>query len=235
MVEGQVEKHEPTNENPDDELSSTIVELNEACPKSPQDLKSENKNYGHEELEVTRLDSVTEKEIPNPEIKHHENQFRTDWEIAAASEKLAECQETILNLGKQLKALASTKEAVLFDNIVSSPTLTAIPTPPRKKMMSQRSSLLDQMIAEDNAETNDLASPKSKEKGNPTSSFISNRTVAPPDSIAVLSGEKTQEDNAAVKSLAIVPSKKQGGSLWKKLLWRKTKSKSKKTSLPFAS
>lgn len=83
--------------------------------------------------------------------------------------------------------------------------------------MSQRSSLLDQMIAEDNAETNDLASPKSKEKGNPTSSFISNRTVAPPDSIAVLSGEKIQEDNAAVKSLAIVPSKKQGGSLWKKL------------------
>lgn len=104
-----------------------------------------------------------------------------------------------------MKALASTKEAVLFDNIVFSPTLTAIPTPPRKKMMSQRSSLLDQMIAEDNAETNDLASPKSKEKGNPTSSFISNRTVAPPDSIAVLSGEKIQEDNAAVKSLAIVP------------------------------
>ncbi|MBA0742030.1 hypothetical protein Gogos_015135 [Gossypium gossypioides] len=235
MVEGQVEKHEPTNENPDGELSSTIVEPNEACPKSPQDLKSENKNYGHEELEVARLDSVTEKEIPNPEIKHHENQFRTDWEIAAASEKLAECQETILNLGKQLKALASTKEAVLFDNIVSSPTLTAIPTPPRKKLMSQRSSLLDQMIAEDNAETNDLASPKSKEKGNPSSSFISNRMVAPTDSIAVLSGEKIQEDNAAVKSLVIVPSKKQGGSLWKKLLWRKTKSKSKKTSLPFAS
>ncbi|KAB2058005.1 hypothetical protein ES319_A11G206100v1 [Gossypium barbadense] len=234
MVEGQVEKHEPMNENPDDELSSTIVELNEACPKSPQDLKSENKNYGHEELEVTRLDSVTEKEIRNPEIKHHENQFRTDWEIAAASEKLAECQETILNLGKQLKALASTKEAVLLDNIVSSPTSTAIPIPPRKKLMSQRSSLLDQMIAEDNAEMNDLASPKSKEKGNPSSSFISNRTVAPPDSIAVLSGEKIEEDNAAVKSLAIVPSKKQGGSLWKKLLWRKTKSKSKKTSLLFA-
>ncbi|XWS29808.1 hypothetical protein CRYUN_Cryun24cG0062000 [Craigia yunnanensis] len=238
MVEGQVEKNKLIIENLDKQLSLTKVELNEAFQKFPsQDLELENKNNCHEELEATCIDSVTVKEISNSEVKREGNQLRTNWEITAASEKLAECQETILNLGKQLKALASPKEAALFDKVISTPTdtitpiSTTIPTPP-KKLISQRSSLLDQMIAEDNDETNNLESPKAKEKGNP--SFISNRTIAPLDNILVLNGNKHQEDNAAVKSLAIVASKKQGGSLWKKLLWRKTKGNSKKTPLPFA-
>ncbi|XWS45242.1 hypothetical protein CRYUN_Cryun15aG0119500 [Craigia yunnanensis] len=241
MVEGQVEKQKLINEDLDKQLSLTKVELNEACQKFPsQDLESENKNNCHGELETTYLDSVTEKGIPNSEVKLEGNQFRTNWEITVASETLAECQETILNLGKQLKALASPKEAALFDQVISTqtdivtPTSTTIPTPPKKKLISQRSSLLDQMIAEDNAETNNLESPKAKEKGNPNSSFISNRTIAPLDNILVLNGNKHQEDNEEVKSLAIVPSKKQGGSLWKKLLWRKTKGNSKKTPLSFA-
>ncbi|XP_039010305.1 filament-like plant protein 7 [Hibiscus syriacus] len=241
MDEGRVQKQQSINKNLNNQLSLTKIEQNEAREKfHSQDLDSENKNYCHEELEVTCIDSVTEKEISNSEIKKLENQFRTDWEIAAASEKLAECQETILNLGKQLKALASPKESVLFDKVVPTPTetitptSTAIPTPSTKTLTSQRYSLLDQMIAEDNAEPNDLVSPKTKEKVDSDSSFLSNRTVAYLDSIVVSNGDKHQDDNAAVKSLAIVPSKKQGVSLWKKLLWRKTKSKSKKTSLPFA-
>ncbi|KAK9039657.1 hypothetical protein V6N11_014853 [Hibiscus sabdariffa] len=241
MVEGQVEKQKSINEILYNQLSLIKVEQNEACEKfHSQDLESENKNYCHGELEVTCLDSETEKEIPNAEIKKLENQFRTDWEIAAASEKLAECQETILNLGKQLKALTSPKEAVLFDKVVPTPTepvtptSTAIPTLSRKTLTSQRSSLLDQMIAEDNATSNDLVSPKTKEKVDPNSLFPSIRTVAHRDSTVGSNGDKHQDDNAAVKSLAIVPSRKQGGSLWKKLLWRKTKGKSKKTSLPFA-
>ncbi|GMI76883.1 hypothetical protein like AT2G23360 [Hibiscus trionum] len=241
MVEGQVEKQHSKNEILCNQLSLTKVEQNEACEKfHSEDLESENKNCCHEELEITCLDSVTEMEIPNSEIKKLENQFRTDWEIAAASEKLAECQETILNLGKQLKALTSPNETVPFDKVAPTstetitPTSTAIPTPSRKTLMSQRSSLLDQMIAEDNAKSNDLVSPKTEEKVDPNSLFLSNRTVAHGDSIVVSNGDKHQDDNAAVKSLAIVPSKKQGGSLWKKLLWRKTKSKNKKTSLPFA-
>ncbi|XP_022741559.1 filament-like plant protein 7 [Durio zibethinus] len=221
MAENQVEKQKLINENHDKQLSLTKVDTSEACQKFPsQDLESENKNDCREELEATCLDSVAEKETPKSEVKLEGNQLPANWEITAASEKLAECQETILNLGKQLKALASPKEAALFDKVISTPTSTTIPTPPMKKLISQRSSLLDQMIAEDNAETNNLESSKAKEKGNPSSSFISNRMIAP-------------LDNAAVKSLAIVPSKNQGGSLWKKLLWRKTKSNSKKTPLPF--
>ncbi|EOX91489.1 hypothetical protein QUC31_003137 [Theobroma cacao] len=231
MVEGQVEKQNLINENLDKQLSLTNVEVNEACQKFPsQDLKSQNKNNSHEELEATCLDSVTEKEIPNSELSQEGNKLRTNWEITAASEKLAECQETILNLGKQLKALAAPKEAALFDKVISTPTdtttttSTTIPTPP-KKLISHRSSLLDQMIAEDNAEANTLESFKAKEN---------NRMTESPENSVVLNGNKHQEDNAAVKSLPIVPSKKQSGSLWKKLLWRKTKGKSKKTPFPFA-
>ncbi|XP_021274718.1 filament-like plant protein 7 [Herrania umbratica] len=230
MVEGQVAKQNLINENLDKQLSLTNVEVN-ACQTFPsQDPESQNKNNSHEELEATCLDSVTEREIPNSELSQEGNKLRTNWEITAASEKLAECQETILNLGKQLKALASPKEAALFDKVISTPTdattttSTTIPTPP-KKLISHRSSLLDQMIAEDNSEAKTLESCKAKEN---------NRMKEPLENNVVLNGNKHQEDNAAVKSLAIVPSKKQSGSLWKKLLWRKTKDKRKKTPFPSA-
>ncbi|OMO69153.1 hypothetical protein CCACVL1_19641 [Corchorus capsularis] len=238
-VEGQVDKQQFLNESGDKHLPLMKDELNEACQKfTSQQVESENKSNFHEELESICLDSMTVNKIPNSEIKHEENKFRTNWEITAASEKLAECQETILNLGKQLKALASPKEASLFDNVISTPTdsitstSTTVSIPPKKKLISQRSSLLDQMIAEDDAEVNNPGSPKAEENGNP-SSFISNKMVQPLEN-AGSNGNQQQEDNAAVKSLAIVRSKKQGGSLWKKLLWRKTKGTSKRNPLPFA-
>ncbi|XP_078437859.1 uncharacterized protein LOC144708421 [Wolffia australiana] len=44
-----------------------------------------------------------------------------EWEISTASEKLAECQETILSLGKQLRALAPPpKDAPLLDHVITS-------------------------------------------------------------------------------------------------------------------
>ncbi|GMI86460.1 hypothetical protein HRI_002315300 [Hibiscus trionum] len=220
MVEVNVEKH-IWDEIYDNPLSSTKYKIDEAFQKFPsQDLESNIKNSCHEEFETKCLDSVTEKELPKSEVRHEGNQFRTNHEITIASKKLAECQGTILNLGKQLKALASPKEAALFDKIISTQTETitlttpiTIPTPPRKKLISRRPSLLDQMIMED----------KAKVKGNPSSSLISNGTIAitPTDSTLVLNGKKQQEDNAAVNSLAIVPRKKQGGSLWKRVFRRK--------------
>lgn len=171
-------------------------------------------------------------------------QILQDWEITAASEKLAECQETILNLGKQLKALSTPSDAVLFDKVISTsddtkaaPVTTMTSTAlskPKDKIMNQRSSLLDHLLAEDNAAANNK-SPKVKESDNYSSAFFSNEVIESLEKILSLDGTKHQDDEVAVSSLAIVPSKKRGGaSLWRKLLWRKRKSNSRKPPFPFA-
>ncbi|KAK3221907.1 hypothetical protein Dsin_008932 [Dipteronia sinensis] len=260
MFEDQVKNHKLMNEDLDTQLTVARVELNEAQQKLlTLGLELEGKQNYCEELEATCLElqlqheSVAKKEIPINEHKQEENQLRTDWEITAASEKLAECQETILNLGKQLKALASPKEAALFDKFVSASTdvrtstttttsITTAPKPtlPKNKITSQRSSLLDQMIAEDNAKGEDFNSPKTIESDNNNynSIFIPNGTAEPIEKIIVLNeNNKLEEDPVPVGlSLAIVPSKKRGsGSLLKRLFSRKKKvSSSKKMSPPFA-
>lgn len=162
-------------------------------------------------------------------------------EITAASEKLAECQETIFNLGKQLKALAAPREAALFDKVISNPsdtnpetsftTIIASPTENRDKNMYRRHSLLDQMLAEDVAKAKGLKSPDTKEVDDNSTTLVANETIKPLEKILVLDSKHNDED-AVVDSLAIVPSKKRGsGSLWRKLLWKKKKSNSKKTPL----
>jgi hypothetical protein len=157
-----------------------------------------------------------------------------DWEITAASEKLAECQETILNLGKQLKALAAPREAALFDKVIATPTDTVTAaaitatatTPPKDKIMNQRSSLLDQMLKEDDSAAKYFKFHKTKE--------TDGNSFQPLEKIIVLNGVKQEDDDATAGSLAIVPSKKRGGaSLWRKLMWRKKKGNIKKPPLPF--
>lgn len=136
--------------------------------------------------------------------------------------------------------MAAPKEAALFDKVITNPTdintlkaKATCPTPQKK--LNQRSSLLDQMLAEDGAGIKNLMSPKTKEvDSNSTSTYSPNRVTEPLENILVLNG-KYQDDSATVGSLAIVPGKKRGGgSLWKKLLWRK-KGSSKKAPLPIAS
>lgn len=155
------------------------------------------------------------------------------WEITAASAKLAECQETIFNLGKQLKALSSPNESAVFDKVSSTTSTT---TTNSKNLRQQRSSLRDQMLAEDGVQHDDETSPKTKEiismeETNKASSNVHsknhNTLYAPNVEVAV----------CTAGALAIVPSKKRGGgsSLLRKLLLRRKRGSSKKTSLFFAS
>ncbi|KAJ0040631.1 hypothetical protein Pint_28009 [Pistacia integerrima] len=266
MIEDQVKNHKLINEGLDTQLSVARVELNEARQKfSSLEAELENKSKSCEELETTclelqlQLESVTKNELQHKEHKQDEKQIRTDWEITAASEKLAECQETILNLGKQLKALASPREAALFDKVISTPTDTitnatetdtaistptdtiTIPTendtatdsntntttPSKKKLTTQRSSLLDRMIAEDK----DVNSPKTKEgDGNYSSVFV----VEPLEKILASNESKQENEDSVRNSLVIVPSRKQSGaSLWKRLFRRKKNVNIKKMPLPF--
>lgn len=141
-------------------------------------------------------------------------------EITAASEKLAECQETILNLGKQLKALATPEEATLFDKVISITTNGS--DSPMKSTSHHRPSLLDQILAEDNAKANDDEIKATRD--NPE--FVSDKQVALPHKIQGLNGVGSRgEEGGQIESLAIVPLKKQGAAgLWRKLSWRKKKS-----------
>ncbi|KAF8377577.1 hypothetical protein HHK36_030959 [Tetracentron sinense] len=257
MIEDQIESHKLLNEDLDTQLTVVRVELNEARQKfSSMEVELEDKRNCCEELEATclelqlQLESVLKKETSKDDTDQEEKQFRNDWEITAASEKLAECQETILNLGKQLKALVSPREAALFEKVISTATATTTATSSttKGKNTSQRSSLLDQMLAEDGAEAEDLKSPKTKEiictidphKLPTITSFNSHAVsdrVKSPERFRSSYETKHKADTAGVGALAIVPSKKHGGGggLLRKLLLRRKKGSRKKMPIPIVS
>lgn len=267
MIENQIDHHKLATEidhhnlvNADlaTKLKVARAELNEAHPRFLSlETEVENKSVCCEELEATCVDLQLQLEsdkntgMPKDAAAQEEKQLRTEWEITAASEKLAECQETILNLGKQLKELASTKDSAL--DLVSNPSdkLTTTSTNPPKKGISQRSSLLDKILAEDNAEPGDLKfhntmevfgmsdpqKPPAVLHGNSSSSLLPHEKVDPHENERFLNrnGSKLNDNAAEVSSLAIKPvRKKVGGGLFKKLLWRRNKGKNKKLTLPFA-
>ncbi|KAL5063986.1 hypothetical protein RYX36_025723 [Vicia faba] len=244
-LEDQIINHEVMKSNLDAQHKG--AELKEIGLKVLElEVELENKNHCCEELETRCLElqlhlESTSKECSNHDINQKDKPLRTDFEITAASEKLAECQETILNLGKQLRSLAAPKEASLIDNVIAvqqtntPSTNTTVMTKkmnpsyaPPKVMKTKNRSLLDQMLSEDD----------SKAKVSKVSDRGSNLAtipdfVEPLEKILSLNEFRDGNDNAAANDMAIVPTKKPGkGSLWKKLLWKKKKSGSMKTSLP---
>lgn len=235
----QTQNQELINSNLDVQLAED--EIKEARHKVLSlEMELENKNHCCEELEGRCLElqlllESMKKESPNHAINQKEKPLRTDWEITAASEKLAECQETILNLGKQLKALSDTKDASLFDKVIatnsnaitnttsSTVNVSSSPVPSQDARVKRRSSLLDQMLAEDYTKADIMNPAKAGDSNN-----ISTVVTEPLEQILVLNGTKDQDDTAAQKSLAIA-KRRGGGSLWKKLLCRRKIGANKKT------
>ncbi|CAH9084098.1 unnamed protein product [Cuscuta europaea] len=196
MTEDEDEKHEIIREGLEVLIESTKQELNEACQK-----------YSH-------LQSITNEEIPQHDSENEEQLRQNDLEIEAASEKLAECQETILNLGKQLKALALPRDTSIFDNVISTPV----------KNLGRRSSLLDIMLDEDNG-GQCCQSPNTKEltlNGNRHSALgTSNAIEFPPEDVpSPIGNRNTVEEKDYVDSLTIVSSKKRNGGLLSKVFWK---------------
>ncbi|XP_077224344.1 filament-like protein (DUF869) [Tasmannia lanceolata] len=261
LIEGQIENHKLLNEDLDIQLSVSRVELSEARQKVLSlEVELEDKNNCCEELEAAclelqlQLESAASKEISNYSIDHEEKQLRADWEISAATEKLAECQETILNLGKQLKALASPRDAALLDKMIAPPEPTPA-FPPAQT--NHRTSLLDQMLAEDDGKVEEeFKSPKTKEiicTGNPEKTDNSNAGLlygrklsinhktndpatrsfraSPMKSPRRFYGlnETKHRGEPGAGSLAIVPKRQGGGGLLRKLLMRKKREGSRRT------
>ncbi|XP_062226942.1 filament-like plant protein 7 isoform X2 [Phragmites australis] len=165
------------------------------------------------------------KDAADNEEKHLQMQL----EISTASEKLIECRETILNLGKQLKALASPKDAVLFDKV-----LHTAARPERKP----RSQSLSEMLSMDDGGFYYPSSPKTKEiictelrapgeRNHSADEGYYGSAACSSHSIPVVSPVKPRGVNGTCRSeadvkllaLAVAPSKQKGNnSLLKRIL-----------------
>ncbi|KAF6151477.1 hypothetical protein GIB67_016289, partial [Kingdonia uniflora] len=222
VIEDEVEKHKLLYDALQTQLTNARVELNEAREKvSSLDVELEDKSTSCQELEATCLDlqlhleSLTKNENTEKTTNQEEKRLQTDLEISAASERLAECQETIFNLAKQFQALSAPKESVILDKV--------IPIEPSPiKNMNHRSSLLGQMLVDDGANPEDLNPPKMKE------------IICTMDSQKHRSTYSSDMSNVALKSLAIVPIKKRGGSggFLRKLMSRRKRGNANKMPLP---
>ncbi|PWA78895.1 hypothetical protein CTI12_AA177110 [Artemisia annua] len=208
MIEDQLENQKLINEELDHKLSVATVQINEANQKlSALKVELEDRSHCCEELEATCLDlqlqlaSASNKDVVNVDVEQEVKQPQSGWELTVASAKLAECQETIFSIGRQLKALTpSTEQSDLTTD----------------KKSSQHSSLRDHMEAEDTGDMEDLSSPKTKEV------ITATETKVPLPVVRVGSCKS--------RALVIVPTKKRGKGteLLRKLLFRKKRGSSKK-------
>ncbi|GAV83800.1 DUF869 domain-containing protein [Cephalotus follicularis] len=229
-IEDQIENEKSINEDLDTQLTVAKAKLNQVFKKfSSLEVELEYKNNCCEELETTclelqlQLESVAKKETPKHGMNQKGKQSQNGWEISADSVKLAECQETILNLGKQLKALASSREAAQFDRVfINTNSLSSI------KKLNKRSTLLDHMLTDDDSKSEVPKSPKIKE----IVSIDEARKQPFLHSNEAHLGLKNKARINAVGALAIVPSKKRGGiSFLGKLILRNKKGSNKSRSL----
>lgn len=239
MLEEQNENHKLLIEDLNTQLTVVRAELNKSSQKiSSLEVELEDKKNSCHELENTYLEQQLQLESMSKNELNKEQRHQNGWEISEASEKLAECQQTILNLGKQLKALASPKEAALLDKVISINPTDAVNSNGHANNHSRRSSLLDQILAENGVESDELESPKMKEIICTTDSQRED-THPPhnPKSLEDYTGPNATSYKGgatAVGALAIVPRKKRGGSLslLKKLLSVRKKDASRKVSRP---
>ncbi|KAF8660227.1 hypothetical protein HU200_057793 [Digitaria exilis] len=167
------------------------------------------------------------KNVAENEEKHKQMQL----EISTASEKLIECRETILNLGKQLKALASPKDAILFDQVLQTAA---------RSDQKPRSQSLSEMLTMEDGGFYDPSSPKTKEIISTEPKVLSERdcsadegdegslacsslhpmpVVQPIKRACRANGTCKGEADVKVVTLAVVPRKQKGSSsLLKRIL-----------------
>lgn len=268
LIDDRIENQKLITEDLGTQLTVVNAELNEARQKFSREAELENKINCCEELEVTPLElqlqcgSVATMETRRHDKGQEEKQLRSvgasrcqDWEISAASEKLAECQATILNLGNQLKALATPNDAALFDKVIPATTATRF---------NRRPQLFDQMQAEAETTSEHLKSPKTKEiicteiklppfsstsENNPNAGLLYGRKLqanagqsANSATVCINQPSHVQDDFKKKRGendmgrLVLVPKRHKGGtSFLKKLLSRRKKESSMKNAPPLGS
>ncbi|CAN4107734.1 unnamed protein product [Withania somnifera] len=217
MLEDLIENQKSINEDLDTQLIVTRVKLNETLSKlSSLEVELEDRSHCCEELEGTclelqlQLESIAAKTTSVNGVDQEKGFQQTGWEITASSAKLAECQEAIMSLRKQIKALTFPKENTVGDTNASS------------KKMRKHMSLLDRMLTEDDVEKKNLDSPNSKEPL---------KTV---DTVLATQSPQPEAKTPNMGTIVILPSKKRGVNFLRKLLFRKKYGRSKKRAFPLA-
>lgn len=186
----------------------TIDECSETLQKPIIVEEKENKKISNEE------ESVREINVENHVSEKDEKALPSEKEIMEASEKLAECQETIINLGKQLKALGEIGTSPMNTSVTDSCEITVSPSP--KRNSTQRISLLDKMITED--ATGALRTQKSQGVDGNLKPVMSPRMFMSVDGV-----KDEKDEEALVNFLSIVSNKKKSnsGGILRKLFGRK--------------
>ncbi|KAG8367082.1 hypothetical protein BUALT_Bualt16G0035700 [Buddleja alternifolia] len=249
---------ERLDEDLEAQLMGTNLEQEKAFEKITQseneleikDDRSKRVNETCNEVKI-QLESMTSKEIRDSG-QHREKQLQNDWEITAASQRLAECQETIINLGKQLKALASPNDAALFDKVISTPRrdlthreITAASQRPvecqetiinlGKPLASPNdAALFDKVISTPRRDLTRrsslldkmLAEDDDKNRTQTENSNSCGSAIAGLESSGKFTNPNDKSNTAVAVSRDIVPCKKKGGrSFFKRLFLRRKKGK----------
>ncbi|CAA0807513.1 Plant protein of unknown function (DUF869 [Striga hermonthica] len=211
--EDEIEDLKIANLDLDTQLIVARSELEDVLRKlSSVEVELDNKCRFCEELEGTCVDlqlqlaSVTNSRCSEGNGNPEEDLLQTGMEITKASVKLAECEQTIMKLGQQIKALGPQNEKSLLDK--------------KKSTLKQRSSLRDQMICEDKLESDGQQSPKTKEI---IISTTANRSVPPVGCYGAFPFTDGQVAASSYDALVVVPGKRNKLGFLKKLLLRRKK------------
>lgn len=140
-----------------------------------------------------------------------------ECDIIAATEKLAACQETILNLGKQLKALASADDEPLFSNVSTSPNSN-----------HHRLQLLEHMRKEGHSESGELRSKKENVSTEPSHPSVSDEVQMSPENLS----DKHKRDPDEGKLMIVAKKQDAGASLLRKILMQRRRKSSTRLELP---
>ncbi|KAG6511288.1 hypothetical protein ZIOFF_029347 [Zingiber officinale] len=212
QIEEQIANQISINEDLATQLTLARAELNQALQKfTSLEIQLAQRSNCCEELEETCLElqlelerassEETPKYIMRPEDKQ---QIPTECDIIAATEKLAACQETILNLGKQLKALASAEDGPLFSNVSTT-------TP---KSNNHRLQLIDHMSKEGHSESCDPS--------------VSDEVHMSPENLS----DKHKGDPDERKLMIVAKKQDAGASLLRKILMQRRRKGSTRLELP---
>ncbi|KAL5211901.1 hypothetical protein ABZP36_022748 [Zizania latifolia] len=212
-TEGQKQDHILVNQHEiqlDEELARVILDQNE---KINQD------NSTSWEIESPPADPSAE--CPAQE----EKQLVSGSEISAAADKLAECQETITNISKQLQALKSPTISGSLDRSMSNPR-------PSSAKSDYKPQSLASILAEEDCSTEDSSSPAPKEVHSKKESYaVSRKSVAQErsDNAALYAVDEKSTQNTVYPVLPYSPGtisadpkkKKRSPSLLGRIIFRK--------------